>query len=100
MTGAVSETTEDVHEFGEDLRDNLNGAVVQATTAVPAVEDTVNDVAGGLPVVGGITNSTLTSVESKANGVVASAPGTLRTGEDTFEAVYTTAQDAVDDVVS
>lgn len=100
MTGAVSETTEDVHEFGEDLRDNLNSAVVQAASVAPAVEDTVNDVASGVPVVGGTANSTLTSVESQANGVAASAPGTLRKGEDTFEAVYTTGQDAVNDAVN
>lgn len=100
VTGAVSDTTEDIHEFGADLRDNLNGAVVQATSAIPAVEDTVNDVAGGIPVLGDITNSTLTAVEGKANSVAASVPGTLRTGEDTFEAVYTTAQDAVNDVIN
>lgn len=100
MTGAVSQTTEDVHELGADLRDNLNGAVVQATSAAPAVEDTVNDVVSGVPVVGGITNSTLTSVEGKTNDVVASAPGTLRAGEDTFEAVYTTAQDGINDVIN
>lgn len=100
MTGAVSDTTEDVHEFGSDLRDNLNSAVVQATSVAPAVEDTVNNVASGVPVVGGALNSTLTSVESQANSVASSAPSTLRTGEDTFEAVYTTGQDAVNDVIS
>lgn len=99
MTGAVSDTTQDVHEFGSDLRDNLNSAVTEATSVAPAVENTVNDVASGVPVVGGTANSALTSVESQVNGVAASAPSTLRTGEDTFEAVYTTAQDGVNDVI-